>query len=110
MLSDEVGNSSVRIGNADDSRRFVKWVMEAREGQVSPVFQDDKQTYLIALAVSDIYDDYRPYDSPRVYPQLQAEALEAKKARQAHGEIQRSRHRPGKLCTVQWRPKSPKAM
>lgn len=80
MLSDEVGNSSVRIGNADDSRRFVKWVMEAREGQVSPVFQDDKQTYLIALAVSDIYDDYRPYDSPRVYPQLQAEALEAKKA------------------------------
>ena len=41
--------------------------MEAREGQVSPVFQDDKQTYLIALAVSDIYDDYRPYDSPHHY-------------------------------------------
>ncbi len=80
VLSDEIGASSVRIGNAEDSRRFIKWTMEAREGQVSPVFQDDRQTYLLAIAVKDIFDDYRPYTSPRLYTQLQTEALDAKKA------------------------------
>lgn len=80
VLSDEIGASSVRLGNADDSRRFVKWAMEARKGQVSPVFQDDRQTYLLAIAVKDIFDDYRPFTSPRLYTQLSAEARDAKKA------------------------------
>lgn len=82
LLSDEVSASSVRIGNAEDSRRFVKWVMEADKGQVSPVFQDDKQTYLIALSVADIYKGYRPYTNERVYSQLESEALNTKKAEQ----------------------------
>ena len=82
ILTDEVSASSVRIGNAEDSRRFVKWALEANKGQVSPVFQDDKQTYLIAMAVDDIYEDYRPYRNNRVYAQLENEALNARKADQ----------------------------
>lgn len=80
VLTDEVGASSTRIGNAADSRRFIKWVMDASKGQVSPVFQDDRQSYLIALAVENVYDDYRPYNNPRIYAQLQGEARDAKKA------------------------------
>lgn len=80
VLTDEVGASSTRIGNAADSRRFIKWVMDASKGKVSPVFQDDRQSYLIAIAVTNIYDDYRPYTNPRIYAQLQSEARDAKKA------------------------------
>lgn len=81
VLSDQVGASSARLGSNSDSRKFVKWVMDARKGQVSPMFQDDKQTYLIAMAVTDIYDgDYLPWNSPAVKAQLRAQALNSKKA------------------------------
>ncbi len=79
-LTDEVSASSVMLGNAADSRKFVKWVMDADKGKVSPVFQDDKQTYLLAVAVKDIYSDYRPFNSPSIYAMLQGEARDAKKA------------------------------
>lgn len=80
VLSDQVGASSTGIGNARDSRRFVKWAMENKDGKVSPVMQDDRQTYLIALAVMDSYDDYMPYTSPAVATQLRNQALDSKKA------------------------------
>lgn len=81
VLSDEVGASSVQIGRAEGSRPFIKWAMENGEGKVSPVFQDDRQSYLLALAVADIYEDYRPYNSPLIYTGLQEYARNAKKAK-----------------------------
>lgn len=80
ILTDQVSASSTGIGNARDSRRFVKWAMDAKKGQVSPMMQDDKQSYLIAVAVSDIYDGYMPYTSPAINTQLTAQARNAKKA------------------------------
>ncbi len=80
ILSDQISASSTGIGNASDSRKFVKWAMDAKKGQVSPMMQDDKQSYLIAVAVKDIYSDYLPYTSPAVNMQLAAQARNAKKA------------------------------
>ena len=80
VLSAQVNNSSTGIGQARDSRRFVKWAMDAKKGQVSPMMQDDRQTYLIAVAVDDIYNDYLPYTSAAVKPRLTAQALNSKKA------------------------------
>lgn len=80
VLSAQVSNSSTGIGQARDSRRFVKWAMNAKKGQVSPMMQDDRQSYLMAVAVRDIYDDYLPYTSPAVNPGLTAQALNGKKA------------------------------
>ncbi|MDE6196829.1 MAG: SurA N-terminal domain-containing protein [Muribaculaceae bacterium] len=80
ILSDQVSASSTGIGSASDSRRFVKWVMDARKGQVSPMMQDDKQSYLIAVAVKDIYDDYMPYTCPAINTQLRAQARNSKMA------------------------------
>lgn len=77
----QVGASSPRLGAASDSRKFVKWVMEAKKGQVSPMLQDDKQSYIIAMAVTDIYDDgYLPASSPAIAAQLRQQALNSKKA------------------------------
>lgn len=80
VLNAQVGASSPRLGVAQDSRKFVKWAMEAKKGQVSPMFQDDKQSYYIAMAVSDIYDDgYLPASSPAINNQLRMQALNSKK-------------------------------
>ena len=77
----QVGASSSRLGMASDSRKFVKWVMDAKKGQVSPMLQDDKQTYLIAMAVTDVYDNgYLPATSPVIAAQLRQQALNSKKA------------------------------
>ena len=80
VLSDQVSASSTGVGNAAESRRFVKWVLDAKKGQVSPMLQDDKQSYIIALAVTDIYDSYMPWTSAAVVNQLRAQARNAKKA------------------------------
>lgn len=80
ILTDQITASSSQIGNARDSRRMIKWIMDAKEGQVSPIFQDDKQTYLLAVAVNDTYDDYIPYTSPAINTQVTTKARNSKKA------------------------------
>ncbi len=66
---------------AGDSRSVVKWVMEAKAGQVMPVYQDNKQTYLLTVAVKNIYDgDYLPWNADLIADQVRANALNNKKA------------------------------
>ncbi|MCH5221257.1 MAG: SurA N-terminal domain-containing protein [Muribaculaceae bacterium] len=80
ILTDQVSVSSPGIGNARDSRRFVKWAMDAKKGQVSPMMQDDKQSYLIAVAVVDVYKNYLPYTSAAINTMLTSQARSLKKA------------------------------
>ena len=44
------------------------------------MMQDDRQSYLIAVAVADIYSDYVPFTSPAINTQLTTQAKNAKKA------------------------------
>lgn len=82
VRSAAVSASSPHIGSAADSRSAVKWVMDAKKGQVMPVFQDNKQTYLLTLAVKGVYDgDYLPFDADLIADQLKAKAVKNKKAR-----------------------------
>lgn len=80
VMSDQVGPSSVGIGDVRDSRRFVKWATENKKGKVSPMMQDDRQTYLMAIAVKDVYSDYLPWTSPAINTQLAMRARNNKKA------------------------------
>lgn len=80
VLPAEVSASSVQLGNASESRKFIKWASEAGNGKVSPVFQDDKQTYLLAVAVKDSYKGHLPYNSTSLYTGLRNDALDAKRA------------------------------
>lgn len=82
VRSAAVSASSPHIGSAADSRSAVKWVMDAKKGQVMPVFQDNKQSYLLTLAVKGVYDgDYLPFDADLIADQLKAKAVKNKKAR-----------------------------
>lgn len=81
ILSATVTPSSARIGNAADSRGAIKWIMEARKGQVMPIFQDNKQTYLLTAAVKGIYDgEYLPWNADFIADRLRVQAVKDKKA------------------------------
>lgn len=87
VRSAAVAASSPHIANAKDSRSVVKWVMDAKKGQVMPVFQDNKQSYLLTLVVKGIYDgDYLPYDADLIAEQVKAKAMADKKADKLIGQ------------------------
>ncbi|MCM1521749.1 MAG: SurA N-terminal domain-containing protein [Muribaculaceae bacterium] len=72
--------SSPSIGNLTDSHSAVSWTMDAKKGQVSPVFGDIQSGRFLAVAVDDIYDGYRPASDPQLSNQLKIRALNEKKA------------------------------
>lgn len=81
VLSGFVSASSPAVGNAPDSRPAVKWLMNAKPGKVMPVYQDSKQTYLLAAALKNVYDDdYLPWNADLIADQINAYATANKKA------------------------------
>lgn len=82
LLSGFVSASTPHVGSAPDSRSAVKWLMNAKRGQVMPVFQDSKQSYLLTAAVKNIYDgDYLPFDADLIADQINAKATRNAKAK-----------------------------
>lgn len=81
VLNGFVSASSPMVGNASDSRQAVKWLMENKAGKVMPVFQDSRQTYMLAAAIKNIYDDeYLPWNADLIADQIEAQAIANKKA------------------------------
>lgn len=89
VMSGAVSNSTPHVGTATDSRPVVKWIMKAKKGNVMPVYQDNKQTYLLAVAVTEVNDgEYLPYNSRLIADDLRAEALKNKKAAKIIGQYE----------------------
>lgn len=55
----QVSASSPRVGSISDSHTGVAWAMEAKKGQVSPVYGDQASGKFYAVALRDIYDGSR---------------------------------------------------
>ncbi len=71
--------STPLIGNYEDTREAIFWALDAKKGQVSPVFGNQMGGQFVAVALDDIYNDYLPYSASQVEPALRAEAMAAKK-------------------------------
>jgi len=48
----------------EDSRKAIKWAFDNKKGDVSPIYNDNRD-YMIAVAIDDVYQDYLPYDFPQ---------------------------------------------
>lgn len=72
--------STPMIGNVNESRDAVKWVMEGDKGEVSEVFVDEQGKRLLAVAINDIYTDYVPATDNDVKQFLTVDARNNKKA------------------------------
>ncbi|MBQ9077589.1 MAG: SurA N-terminal domain-containing protein [Muribaculaceae bacterium] len=75
-----VSSSSPMIGNVNESRDAVKWVMDSEKGDVSDIFVDEQGKRLLAVAVTDIYNDYIPATDSDVKQMLTTKARNNKKA------------------------------
>ncbi|MCM1355562.1 MAG: SurA N-terminal domain-containing protein [Staphylococcus sp.] len=84
-----ISASTPMVGNLNDSHSAVAWVMDAKKGQVSPVFGDVQSGRFLAVAVNDIYDgDYVPARDPQIHAMLTTEARNNKKAEKLLADYQ----------------------
>lgn len=74
-----VSNSSAHIGNLADTRRAVKWVMNAKPGQVSKVFETPHE-YLVVAVKENLDEEYLPYNSDLISNYVDRTAMKDKKA------------------------------
>ncbi len=81
VMSAPVMASAPHIANLPDSRSIVKWVMNAKPGKVMPVYQNNKQTYLLTVALKHVYEgEYLPWDADLIADRINADALRNVKA------------------------------
>lgn len=63
-----------------ESRNVVKWAMNANKGDISAPFSDKDNTRYIVAVVNDIYNNYIPYNDPKVKEALTKTVRDNKKA------------------------------
>lgn len=80
----DFATSSHTVGNVGGSgiRDAIKWIFEAKEGQVSQLFEAGKENdYLLVLCMTKIHPQgYRPWDDAQVKEILKREVIRDKKA------------------------------
>ena len=80
----DFATSSHTVGNVGGSgiRDAIKWIFEAKEGQVSQLFQAGKENdHLLVLCMTKIHPQgYRPWDDAQVKEILKREVIRDKKA------------------------------
>lgn len=80
----DFATSSHTVGNVGGSgiRDAIKWIFEAKEGQVSQLFEAGKENdHLLVLCMTKIHPQgYRPWDDAQVKEILKREVIRDKKA------------------------------
>lgn len=80
----DFATSSHAVGNVGGSgiRDAIKWIFEAKEGQVSQLFEAGKENdHLLVLCMTKIHPQgYRPWDDAQVKEILKREVIRDKKA------------------------------
>lgn len=80
--------SMLTVGGLPSSSAAAKWVMDAEKGKTSDVFTDNTKSYLLAVAVEDIYDDgYLGLTYPQVSNEIRAELIAEKKGDKLVNEL-----------------------
>ncbi|MDE7450094.1 MAG: SurA N-terminal domain-containing protein [Paramuribaculum sp.] len=75
-----VSFSTPQINRLEDSREAIVWAMNAKKGEVSPVFGDEQSGRFLALVVEDVYSDFVPATDTQVNAYLRSKVLNDKKA------------------------------
>lgn len=80
-LSAIVTPSTLSINGIQESRGAAKWALDAKKDQVSGVFNDDRDSRLLAVAVNDVYDGkFVPATNETVRNYLTNKVMNRKKA------------------------------
>ncbi len=76
----KVSASTPQITGIPETRGVINWAMNAKKGEVSPMFGDEQSGRLIVAALTDVYDDYTPARDSQVKNALTSKIRNDKKA------------------------------
>lgn len=62
----QVTKQSLAVANIPSTRGAVKWILNAKNGQVSDIYGDEQTGRLVAVALNSTYDDYTPISDQMV--------------------------------------------
>lgn len=80
-LSAVVTPSTLSINGLQESRGAAKWALDAKKDQVSGVFNNDRDSRLLAVAINDVYDGkFVPATNETVRNYLTNKVMNRKKA------------------------------
>lgn len=73
--------STLQVANLRDSRNVCKWALDAKKGQVSGIFTDERGSRLMGAALVDIFKgDYMPLEAKEVTDFITTVVTNQKKA------------------------------
>ena len=75
-----VSASTPQLNGINASRDAVHWAMDAKKGQVSPIFGEETDGRFVVVALNDIYKDYIPATNDDVKQYLTSVVRNNKKA------------------------------
>lgn len=79
----DVTTSAHNLANIRATRDALKWIFEAKEGEVSPMYECGENNHLLVATLTKIHPvGYRSLDDPQVKEFVKAEVLKDKKAEQ----------------------------
>ncbi|MBR1468606.1 MAG: SurA N-terminal domain-containing protein [Prevotella sp.] len=71
------------LGNIRGTREALKWIFDAKEGEISPMYECGDNNHLLVVVLDKIHKaGDRPLDDPQVKEFVKAEVLKDKKAEQ----------------------------
>lgn len=79
----DITTSTHTLVGINDTRDALKWLFEAKEGEISPMYECGNNDQVLLVVLDKIHPKgYRPYDDPQVKEMLKAEVMRDKKAEQ----------------------------
>lgn len=86
-LSDMV-NSQHNVANIHSTHEALKWIFNAKEGNVSPLYECGDNDNLLVVGLTKIHKKgYRDLDDPMVKEKVKAEVVKDKKAEKLMAEV-----------------------
>lgn len=76
-----VSTSQHDVAGVRGTKDALKWIFEAKEGEISPLYECGDNDHFMVLCLTNIHPKgYRPLDDPEVKEKVRAEVLKDKKA------------------------------
>ena len=77
----DISTTEHYVGGIPGTRDALKWLFEAKQGQVSPLYECGNNDHLMVIALTAVHPQgYRSWDDPQVKEILKREVIKDKKA------------------------------
>lgn len=104
----DIRNSEHYVVGINGTRDAMKWIFEAEEGEISPLYECGDNDHLLVLAMTKVHKTgYRPLDDTNVKDYVKQEVVNDKKAEVLIGKlngvknIAEAKAKGGKVATVE---------